>query len=156
MQMLHNAVHSLRKVCKQTLCAHPIECEIHWRNKVLSYLVKSSNAELKMSNNGLNHHNNQHNNHQPNFDLLEDWFEECERLGRPNDADDGDQLEKLVEILNDDQLTKLIYQILEDPNYHEQVGGLTGFRFEKQLLRSAPSISGQNLFLFMILIFGFN
>ena len=77
-----------------------------------------------MSNNGLNHYNR-----RPNFDLLEDWFEECERLGRPDDADDGDQLEKLVEILNGDELTKLIYQILEDPNYHEQVGNLSGFHF---------------------------
>lgn len=72
-----------------------------------------------MSNHVLNH-----NNHRPNFDLLEDWFEECDRLNRVNDPDDGDQLERLVEILNDDELAKLIYQILEDSNYHEQVGSL--------------------------------
>ena len=59
-------------------------------------------------------------NHRPNFDLLEDWFEECDRIGRPSDLDD--QLEKLVEILNDDELNKQIYQMLEDSNYHEQVG----------------------------------
>lgn len=74
--------------------------------------------ELTMSN-----HSFHHNNHQANFDLLEDWFEECDRFSRKNDLDD-DQLEKLVEILNDDELTKQIYQILENSNYHEQVGDL--------------------------------
>ena len=60
-----------------------------------------------MSNNGTHH---------LNFDLLENWFEQCTRL----DTTNGEQLSKLVEIQQDD-LISAIYQIIEDSTYHEQV-----------------------------------
>lgn len=53
-------------------------------------------------------------NHKLNFDLLEDWFEACTNLN-----DEVDQ--KFKTILNNDDLIKLIYQILDDSTYHEQV-----------------------------------
>lgn len=103
----------------------------------------------------------QRNSQQANFDLLEDWFEECDRFSRKNDLDDDDQLEKLVEILNDDELTRQIYEILENSNYHEQVGdqssnAISKYDLEYVISRTSLAFVCNRLhFTFMISLFDF-
>lgn len=68
----------------------------------------------------MSHYSNGLNGNSLDSSLLEIWFNRCTEL---NDHENLEKqhLEKLVEDLTKDELVNLIYQILEDANYHDQV-----------------------------------
>ena len=51
-----------------------------------------------------------------NLNLLKNWFNQC------NEFENDDQLKEFIEnTINNDDLINLIYQLIEDKNYHDQV-----------------------------------